>query len=54
MMSGLFQSFQNVFKQEKNKFDFFSSGHQGEHCRWSLNTNEEELVAEKHSVETAV
>lgn len=45
MMNGLFQSFQNVFKQEKKrKFHFFSSGHQGEHCPWSLNTNEEELV----------
>lgn len=31
-------------RKKKRKFHFFSSGHQGEHCPWSLNTNEEELV----------
>lgn len=54
-MNGLFQSFQNVFKQ-KNRVTstFFWSGHQGERCPWSLNTKEEELVPKVHSVRTAV
>lgn len=56
-MNGLFQSFQNVFKQKKkkkSKFHIFLERPPGEHCLWRLNTTEEELVTEEHSVETAV